>query len=229
LRKSSRTFLVSNYLLTLLLNQRNKAYTTTLPNIKQKLRTELKYIELVNGFSHDGPAWIGLVSFSKSGKTVYFDGKAFQRVGSARTAGNFYDIESGDEYWVSGIKKDMTDRHKFGGGKIFVEKRVLSEYLQIIGKTELPKNDFHLTEVNIEIPIERINEIENEKYETSEFGADLHFKEPNELSNAEIEFVIAELIEDEKNAKFNKGRRSVKRKRLEFKAELEKREIKNVG
>ena len=86
-----------------------------------------------------------------------------------------------------------------------------------------------MTEVNIEIPIERINEIENEKYETSEFGADLHFREPNELSNAEIEFVIAELIEDEKSAKFNKGRRFTKRKRLEFEAELEKRGIKNVG
>ena len=139
------------------------------------MRTELKYIELINGFSHDGPAWIGLISFSKSGKTVYFDGKAFQRVGSDRTAGNFYDIESGDEYWISGVKKNMTDRHKFGGGKIFVEKRILSKYLKVIDKTELPKAEFELTEVDIEIPIERINEIENEKHEISEFGADLHF------------------------------------------------------
>jgi hypothetical protein len=35
LRKSSRTFLVGNYLVTLLLNQRNKAYTTTLATIKK--------------------------------------------------------------------------------------------------------------------------------------------------------------------------------------------------
>jgi|TARA_B110000027_G_C15942992_1_gene222122 hypothetical protein len=193
------------------------------------MRTEIKYLELKSGFSGNGPAWIGLVSFSKSGKTIYFDGKAFQRMGSARIQGNFMDIESGNEYWISGVKKDLSDRHKFGGGKILVEKRILSEYLQTIGKSELPKTDFELTEVNIEIPIERINEIENEKYETSEFGADLHFREPNELSNAEIEFVIAELIEDEKSAKFNKGRRFTKRKRLEFEAELEKRGIKNVG
>ena len=192
------------------------------------MRTEIKYLELKSGFSGNGPAWIGLVSFSKSGKTIYFDGKAFQRMGSARIQGNFMDIESGDEYWISGVKKDLSDRHKFGGGKILVEKRILSEYLQIIEKPELPKTNFELTEVNIEIPIERINEIENEKYESSEFGADLHFKEPNELSNAEIEFVIAELIEDEKSARFNKGRRFTKRKRLEFEAELEKRGIKNV-
>lgn len=193
------------------------------------MRTEIKYLELKSGFSGNGPAWIGLVSFSKSGKTIYFDGKAFQRMGSARIQGNFMDIESGNEYWISGVKKDLSDRHKFGGGKILVEKRILSEYLQTIGKSELPKTDFELTEVNIEIPIERINEIENEKYETSEFGADLHFREPNELSNDEIEFVIAELIEDEKSTKFNKGRRFTKRKRLEFEAELEKRGIKNVG
>ena len=193
------------------------------------MRTAIKYLELKSGFSGNGPAWIGLVSFSKSGKTIYFDGKAFQRMGSARIQGNFMDIESGNEYWISGVKKDLSDRHKFGGGKILVEKRILNEYLQTIGKSELPKTDFELTEVNIEIPIERINEIENEKYETSEFGADLHFREPNELSNAEIEFVIAELIEDQKSAKFNKGRRFTKRKRLEFEAELEKRGIKNVG
>jgi hypothetical protein len=193
------------------------------------MRTEIKYLELKSEFSGNGPAWIGLVSFSKSGKTIYFDGKAFQRMGSARIQGNFMDIESGNEYWISGVKKDLSDRHKFGGGEILVEKRILNEYLKIVGLTELPKTDFQLTEVNIEIPIERINEIENEKYETSEFGADLHFKKPNELSNAEIEFVIAELIEDEKSARFNKGRRFTKKKRLEFEAELEKREIKNVG
>ncbi|WP_178983645.1 mannose-1-phosphate guanylyltransferase [Winogradskyella helgolandensis] len=193
------------------------------------MKTELKYIELVNGFSHDGPAWIGLASFSKSGKTVYFDGKAFQRVGSDRTGGNFYDIESGDEYWISGVKKDMSDRHKFGGGKIFVEKRILNDYLQTIGKTELPKSGYELTEVDTEKPIEKINELENEKLESPEFGTELHFKKPNELSDSELEFVIAELIEDERNGMYKKGRRFSKKKRLEFEAELEKRKLKNVG
>jgi hypothetical protein len=189
------------------------------------MKTEIKYLELKSGFSGNGPAWIGLVSFSKSGKTIYFDGKAFQRIGSARIQGNFINIENRDEYWIFGVKRDLSDRHKFGGGKILVEKRILNEYLKIIGKSELQK-DFELTEVDIEIPIERINEIENEKYVTPEFGADLHFKEINELSNVELEFVIAELIEIEKDAKYNKGRRITKRKRLEFEAELENRQTK---
>ncbi|WP_228482294.1 hypothetical protein [Mesonia oceanica] len=187
------------------------------------MRTELKYIELKSGFSDNGTACIGLVSFSKSGKTIYFNGKAFQSLNGMGISGNYFDLESGDEYWISGVKKDMTDRHKFGGGKIFVEKRILSEYLQIIGKTELPKSHYELTEVETEKPIERINELENEKTETPEFGTDLHFKEPNQLSNSEIEYLITELIVDEKNSKYNKARRSFKQKRIELIAELEKR------
>jgi len=193
------------------------------------MRTEIKYLELKSGFSDNGPAWIGIVSFSKSGKTIYFDGKAFQSLNGNGISGNYFDIENGDEYWISGVKKDMSDRHKFGGGKIFVEKRILNDYLKIVGKSELPKSDYELTEVETENPIERINELENEKVKPTEFDSDLHFKKPNELSEQEIEFVIAELIEDEKNSIFNKGRRSIKRKRLELESELKERGIKTLG
>lgn len=189
------------------------------------MRTEIKYLEIKSGFSGNGSAWIGLVSFSKSGKTIYFDGKAFQSLSGTGISGNYFDIESGNEYWISGVKKDMTDRHKFGGGKIFMEKRILNDYLQIINKTELPKTDFELTEVDTEKPVERINKIENEKIERPEFSPDLYWKEPNELSNDEIEYVISELIIDEKNAKYNKPRRSFKKARIELEAEFEKRKI----
>jgi hypothetical protein len=193
------------------------------------MQTEIKYLELKSGFSDNGPAWIGLVSFSKSGKTIYFDGKAFQSLNGMGIYANYFDIENGDEYWISGVKKDMSDRHKFGGGKVFVEKKILNDYLQIIGKSELPKAEYELTEVETEKPIERINELENEKAYPTEFDSDLYFKQPNELTDREIEFVIAELIEDEKNIQFNKARRNYKKKRLELEAELEKRGIKNVG
>jgi hypothetical protein len=193
------------------------------------MRTEIKYLELKSGFSDNGPAWIGLVSFSKSGKTIYFDGKAFQSLSGMGISGNYFNLENGDEYWISGVKKDMSDRHKFGGGKIFVEKRTLNDYLKIIGKSELPKSDYELSEVETEKPIERVNELENEKTQPTEFDSALHFKQPNELTIKEIEFLIGELIEDEKNVKFNKARRSYKTKRLELEKELEKREIKNVG
>ena len=163
------------------------------------MRTELKYIELKSGFSDNGNAWIGLVSFSKSGKTVYFNGKAFQTSNGTGISGNYFDLESGDEYWISGVKKDMSDRHQFGGGKILVEKRILSEYLQTIGRTELPKSGYELTKVETEKPIERINELENSKLEKSIVDESIYTKTPKELTNDELEFLIEESIEDEKN------------------------------
>jgi hypothetical protein len=180
------------------------------------MRTELKYIELKSGFSDNGNAWIGLVSFSKSGKTVYFNGKAFQTSNGTGISGNYLDLESGDEYWISGVKKDMSDRHQFGGGKILVEKRILSEYLQTIGRTELPKSGYLLTKVETEKPIERINELENSQLEKSIVDESLYTKTPKELTNDELEFLIEDSIEDEKNAMYNKGRRSIRRGRIDF-------------
>ena len=39
------------------------------------MKSELKYIELKSGFGDTGLAWIGMAEFSKSGRTVYFNGK----------------------------------------------------------------------------------------------------------------------------------------------------------
>lgn len=192
------------------------------------MKSELKYIELKSGFSDNGNAWIGLVSFSKSGKTVYFNGKAFQTSNGTGISGNYFDLESGDEYWISGVKKDMSDRHQFGGGKIFVEKRILNEYLQVIGKTELPKSGYELTEVDTKKPIERINELENSQLEKSIVDESIYAKTPKELTNNELEFLIEESIEDEKNAMYNKGRRAIRRGRIELETELEKRKKKTV-
>ncbi|MFL9838337.1 hypothetical protein ABS768_12550 [Flavobacterium sp. ST-75] len=44
------------------------------------MKPQIKYIELKSGYSDNGPAWIGLVTFSKTGRTVYFNGKAFKNL-----------------------------------------------------------------------------------------------------------------------------------------------------
>jgi len=187
------------------------------------MHKEIKYIELKTGYSDNGPAWIGLVSFSKSGKTIYFDGKAFQSLGGTGIQGNFYDIENDDEYWISSVKKDMSDRHKFGNGDILVEKQILSEYLHIVGKSELPKYNYQLSEIETKSPVERINELENQSLDLQGFGDELYFKQPNELTTKQLEFMVADLIESEINTKCNKVRRNTKKMRLGFEAELEKR------
>ena len=44
-----------------------------------KMAHDLMYIELKTGYSDDGPAWIGYVKASKSGKTLYFNDHAFRK------------------------------------------------------------------------------------------------------------------------------------------------------
>jgi hypothetical protein len=61
------------------------------------------YVALKTGFNHDGPAWIGLVHFSKTGWTLYYRGHSLQSLkGRSGWAANYVDIDSGDEFWVSG-------------------------------------------------------------------------------------------------------------------------------
>ena len=38
----------------------------------------LKYIELKSGYNDNGPAWIGRVQQSRTGRTVYFNGMALR-------------------------------------------------------------------------------------------------------------------------------------------------------
>jgi hypothetical protein len=103
----------------------------------------LKYIELKTGYNDNGPAWIGLVQVSKSGRTIYFNGRALKK--GSGVSGNFHDLETGDEYWVSGVKRDGSDRHWAGSGKVLIEAAAVDEYLRIIGKPELDKSRFTIT------------------------------------------------------------------------------------
>ena len=77
----------------------------------------IRYIELKSGYHDDGPAWIARVAVSKSGRTLYFNGKALKR-STQSGSGNYYDIETTESYWVSGVKRKGGDRHWAGRGKI---------------------------------------------------------------------------------------------------------------
>lgn len=191
------------------------------------MKTEIKYIELKSNYNHNGPAWIGLVAFSKSGKTVYFDGKAFQRMGSDRMLGNYYDIESGEEYWISGFKENMTDRHKYGGGKVLVEERILQEYLSKTKQQKLDSTKFSICQVNKEIPKERINEIENETYENdSEINDNKRFLKPSEMSETELEYFIDYYNYNSIESRHLKNRKFARTKRNELVEEKERRKEK---
>jgi hypothetical protein len=126
------------------------------------MKPEIKYIELKSGFGDNGPAWIGMAEFSKSGRTVYFNGKALKNSNAQGIAGNYFDIENGDEYWVSGIKKNGTDRNWTGGGKIMIDKNIVELYLSLVDFNVLDKNRFELTEIKT-TDKQRFAELENKK------------------------------------------------------------------
>ena len=103
----------------------------------------LKYIELKTGYHDNGPAWVARVKTSKSGRTIYFNGRALKR--GAVGAGNFVDIETREVFWVSGVKRDGSDRHWAGSGKILVEAAAVEEYLATVGRAELDQSRFAVT------------------------------------------------------------------------------------
>jgi hypothetical protein len=82
--------------------------------------------------NNDGPAWIGRVQFSKTGRTVYCRNKTFRRVPRGGVRGNHVDVDTGEEYWISGVKKNQEDRHWAGHGPVIVDEDVRDEYESLI-------------------------------------------------------------------------------------------------
>lgn len=97
------------------------------------MRRELRYVELKTGFDGNGPASISWVTFSKTGHTVYYRGKQLERIPGGGTVGNHVDTETGEEYWVSGVKKDGQDRHWAGSGEVEIDEDAAEEYRRLVG------------------------------------------------------------------------------------------------
>ena len=107
----------------------------------------LRYIELKTGIGDNGPAWVARVTLSRSGRTVYFNGRALKRAVRGGIVGNHYDLAAHDWYWVSGVKKNGLDRHWAGSGKIAIEAPAVQEYLALVGKRELDARRFTVIEL----------------------------------------------------------------------------------
>ena len=84
--------------------------------------TLLRYIEIKSGYGDRGPAWIGRVVLSRTKTTVYFNGRAFRKSYGQGISANYFEVETGEEVWISGIKKNGRDRRGGGG---FIDNRTL--------------------------------------------------------------------------------------------------------
>ncbi len=101
------------------------------------MQSRIMYLELKTGYDHNGPARIGRVSFSKTGKTLYYGGKAFERIKRGGVRSNHRDVETGEEYWISGVKRNREDRHWAGSGPVEIDEDVREDYFRLL--LERPK------------------------------------------------------------------------------------------
>jgi hypothetical protein len=67
------------------------------------------FVQLKTGHNTDrGPAWISVVRFSKSWQTAYWHGRTLRRTPGLFDA-NFRDVETQEEFWLSGPHRDRAD------------------------------------------------------------------------------------------------------------------------
>lgn len=80
------------------------------------------------GHDDRGPARIGRATFSKTGATIYYGGKQFQRACPGQ-CGNYFDVETGDSYWISGCKRNGSDRYSWAQrSPVEIDEDVREEY-----------------------------------------------------------------------------------------------------
>jgi hypothetical protein len=92
------------------------------------------HVELKTGYNDNGPASIGGVSFSKTGRTIYYRGRSLRRIPGGGISANYRDVESGEQFWISGVKKDREDRHWAGAGPVEIDEDVRAEYERLVSR-----------------------------------------------------------------------------------------------
>jgi hypothetical protein len=124
----------------------------------------LRYIELKSGHSDNGPAWIGYVTTSKTGRTLYFDGRGLMKLKGQRrgdSGGNYIDMETSESFWVSGVKKNGEDRHWAGSGRVLIEATAVPEYLETIGAKTLDQSRCEVTNTIRQTDVRRLSNLAN--------------------------------------------------------------------
>jgi len=82
------------------------------------------YIERGGGLV--GPGRIGRVGFSKTGRTLYYGGRSLSSLHGSGYKTTHRDDESGEDYWISGPRKDGQDT--LYPGLVEIDDDVREEY-----------------------------------------------------------------------------------------------------
>lgn len=98
-------------------------------------RTRIMYIEDKSD-GLNGSARIGRVTLSKTGQSVHYAGRTFQRLGGRGFKANYFDVETGAHFWISGPRKDGRDRlYETSAKPVEIDADVNDEYWAEIRST----------------------------------------------------------------------------------------------
>ena len=86
----------------------------------------IMYIECKAG-GLTGAARIGRVTFSKTGRTLYYRGQTFKSLKGRGFKSNYYCVETREDYWISGPKRRGGDA-LYGSTPIEIDNDVREEY-----------------------------------------------------------------------------------------------------
>jgi hypothetical protein len=172
------------------------------------MKSQIKYIELKTGYTDDGPAWIGKVEFSKSGKTIYFNGHALKGSGH----GISRDLETGEIYWISGVKKNMQDRHLAGNGKIMIDIKIIDEYRKLMSIENLDLKKYMFVNIE-ETDKQRFADIENGTMDSVSLIE--KYQDLSGLSIDDLKEIIQDLKRNESYTSSKNGRKFLTIKRIE--------------
>ena len=106
------------------------------------MKYEIMYIEEKSGVAAL-EANIGQVFLSKTGKTLRYKNVELQSLKGSGYKANFFDVETGEHYWVSNCRKDGNDG--LYKTKIFVDEEIREEYWCDIRSMPERKNQEYFT------------------------------------------------------------------------------------
>jgi len=92
-----------------------------------KTKTRIMYIENKSA-SLNGPARIGRVTFSKTGKSIRYGGRTFRSLNGSGFKANYFDVETGEHFWISGPRRDGDDRLYVSSLAVEVDADIAEEY-----------------------------------------------------------------------------------------------------
>jgi hypothetical protein len=101
------------------------------PSAFRNARSRIMYVENKSG-GLDCAGHIGRVYFSKTGLTLYYAGRTFRSLKGNGFKANYFDVATGEHFWISGPRKDGHVRLYGGHAGVEVDPDVADAFRDLV-------------------------------------------------------------------------------------------------